>query len=73
MNRQEKLEFLINAIQKVTSTKSTITEETMLDSVGLDSLDIVELQLYYEDVTGYETKDPTLPVLTVKDLIDLMP
>jgi acyl carrier protein len=45
----------------------------MLDSVGLDSLDIVELQLYYEDVTGYETKDPTLPVLTVKDLIDLMP
>ena len=40
--------------------------------LGLDSLDIVELQMMYEDKTKRVAKDPTSSINTVKQLIDLM-
>lgn len=72
MTRPETLEFLINAIKKFSPTASAITEDTVLADIGLNSLDIVELQMYYEDETNTEVADPTVPLITVKDLLDLV-
>lgn len=74
MNTDEKLGFLKQAIINVRGLDSnfTLTEETNLLDLGLDSLDIVELQLYYEEKTGKVAKDPTCAVLTAGQLIDLM-
>ena len=69
----EKIEFLKKAIaESKGKVPDVITEDTKLLDIGIDSLDAVELQMYYEDATGKETIDTTSPVVTVKDLIDLM-
>lgn len=71
----EKIEFLREAIGNIKGEKTStdFNRSTLLESLKIDSLDAVELQMYYEDKTGIETKDPTSPVKTVGDLIDLMP
>ena len=45
--------------------------EDVLIDLGLDSLDIVEIQLLYEETFKIELPD-NLKVSTVKDLMDLM-
>ena len=72
MTRAENLEFLINAIKKFSPTVTSVSEYTVLSDIGLDSLDIVELQMYYEDKTKTQVADPTVPLITVKDLLDLL-
>jgi acyl carrier protein len=74
MTQQEKIDFLKELIIELKGSKNyfEITEDTELYTVGLDSLDIVELQMMYEDKTKSIAKDPTTPINTVKDLIDLM-
>jgi acyl carrier protein len=72
MTRAENLEFLINAIKKFSPTVTSVSEHTVLSDIGLDSLDIVELQMYYEDKTKTQVADPTVPLITVKDLLDLL-
>lgn len=49
-----------------------IKESTLLKDLNLDSLDIVELQVMYEEKTGKEIADPDKPLLTVKDLLNLL-
>lgn len=69
----EKISFLKKLILELKGISlGPITEDTKLLDIGIDSLDSVELQMYYEDVTGKQTVDPTTPVITVKHLIDLM-
>jgi acyl carrier protein len=72
--REEKLEFVKSAIENIKGTKleKTLNETTLLFSLGLDSLDVVELQLFYEDKSGKIAEDPLTPVLTAGQLIDLM-
>lgn len=72
MTRTETLEFLINAIRKFSPAATLIVEDTVLADIGLNSLDIVELQMYYEDETNTQVADPTVPLITVKDLLDLI-
>lgn len=74
MTQQEKIDFLKSLIieLKVTEDDFEITEDTELYKLGLDSLDIVELQMMYEDKTKRAAKDPTSAINTVKELIDLM-
>lgn len=72
MTRAENLEFLINAIKQFSPTVTSVSEHTVLSDIGLDSLDIVELQMYYEDKTKTQVADPTVPLITVKDLLDLL-
>jgi acyl carrier protein len=74
MNTQEKINFLKLAIMDIKGTSATfsITEDTVLMDLGLDSLDIVELQMYYEDKTHRTTVDPTNAIVKVKDLLDIM-
>ena len=74
MTDQEKINFLVQAIKELKGVDVTmVTTETNLGDLHLDSLDAIELQMYYEDVNGVETKDPTGAVKTVGDLIKLMP
>lgn len=74
MNDQEKIEFLEKAIEKLfpkLGCKKITTDDILLD-LGLDSLDVVELQLYYEEIFNKEIPDAKAPIVTVKDLLTLM-
>ena len=51
----------------------SITGDTSLSSLGLDSLDIVELLMYYEEKTGQTIPDPSRDTKTVDDLLKLLP
>ena len=75
MTDQEKINFISSALQdlNINTTGDAVTAGAVLADLGVDSLDAVELQMYYEEKTGVETADPTGPVVTVKDLMDLMP
>lgn len=74
MTQQEKIDFLKELIIELKAPQSNlkIEEDTDLYALGLDSLDIVELQMMYEDKTKRVAKDPTSAINTVKELIDLM-
>ena len=43
---------------------------TLTDDLGLDSLDIVEIQIHYEETFNVQTKDSQ--VYNVQGLMDLM-
>lgn len=74
MSDLDKINFLRTAIKDLKSLDIPDLDRNMqLLDLKIDSLDAVELQMYYEEQTGLETKDPTNPVVTVGDLIDLMP
>ena len=74
-DREEKLNFIRSAIAELTHVSINqirINSTDKLSKFNLDSLDIVELQMMYEDKTGKQTKNPSKPVNTVQDLIDVM-
>ena len=74
MTDQEKINFLVTAIKKLNGNEITdVTLDSTLSSLNIDSLDAIELQMYYEEVNGVETKDPTGAINTVRDIISLMP
>lgn len=72
MTDQEKLNFILETLQKV--IKKDITsispELSLVDDLELDSLDIVEIQIHYEETFNTRTKDTS--VTTVQDMMDLM-
>lgn len=49
-----------------------LTEETTLDELDLDSLDVVELQMMYEEDHGVEIPDSYDPIITVGDLLKIL-
>jgi len=70
--REEKLAFIKKNIEKLKGTTiSDFTEDTNLLTLGLDSLNVVELQMEYEEATGHEL-DPDVTITTVRSLVDLM-
>jgi acyl carrier protein len=73
MTDQEKMKFIEDAIKHIFNkpTKYPILESDNLLDLGLDSLDIVELQMYYEDKTN-QILNTDSRVVTVKDLMLLM-
>lgn len=75
MTDAEKIDFLSKAIKEIKNKNlsTELTRDTNLNDIGIDSLDAVELQMFYEEETGVETRDPDRAVKTVGDLIDLMP
>ena len=75
MNREEKLQFLKESLIRIgvkSLETNSINEFTSLSDLDLDSLDIVELQLFYEEKTGNITADPDHPPKSVRELLDLM-
>lgn len=75
MTAQEKIDFLKAAMQhlKIAGPDTEFTTDTKLADLSIDSLDAVELQMYYEEVNKVDTIDPVGAVVTVGDLLDLMP
>lgn len=73
----DKLTWLKESIQTLKGLSDTevglIDADTTLSDLGLDSLDVVELQMMYEEDVGYETPDE-YPVnfSKVHDLLKLM-
>jgi acyl carrier protein len=65
----DKFEFVKIEINKLLKKEVEITLDTVLLDIGLDSLDIVELQMGYEETFNVELKDIEQPIQTVADLI----
>ena len=71
MNDEEKIDFIREAIFKITKKDVKINSQDTLSNIGLDSLDIVELQMYYEENTGNEISDD-VSIIIVEDLMRVM-
>jgi acyl carrier protein len=71
MSDEEKIEFIREAILKVSKRDIKISPEDVLLEIGIDSLDTVELQMYYEENTGNEIRDDVV-IITVRDLMKVM-
>jgi len=71
MKDTEKIKFIESAVEHLFERNIKIKPDDKLLDLGLDSLDIVELQMYYED--EYETiiESDDSPI-TVRDLMGLM-
>ncbi len=71
MTDQEKIKFIEDAVLKLFKKSITISPMDNLLEVGLDSLDVVELQVYYEEVNTTEISNDS-KVSTVAELMALM-
>jgi len=73
-SRQEKLNILSQFIYKDNPHLSNIilTEDTILQSIDLDSLDIIELQIMYEEYSNTVLNEPRSAIITIRDLINLI-
>lgn len=74
MTNNEKFEILKELIYKLKSSDNilVIKKNTVLSDLKIDSLDIVELQVMYEEQTGKTIPDPKNPIITVKDLLEIL-
>ena len=68
----DKVEFVKIEINKLLKKEVEITLDTVLLDIGLDSLDIVELQMVYEETFNVELKDIEHSIPTIADLIRAM-
>ena len=68
----DKFEFVKIEINKLLKKEVEITLDTVLLDIGLDSLDIVELQMVYEETFNVELKDIEHSTQTIADLIRAM-
>lgn len=69
----EKLEFMERSIEKLFNTKFKLNLGDNLYDLGIDSLDIIELQLNYEETFNVQLPDEHGPITYVSDIIKLMP
>jgi acyl carrier protein len=72
MSDSDKLDFIMKALTEIfeKDVRNISPSDRLLD-LGLDSLDIVELQMHYEDVMHAETETDDV-LLTVGDLMSVM-
>lgn len=68
----EKLEFMEKAIEKLFNNKFKLNLGDNLYDLGIDSLDIIELQLNYEETFNVTLPDEHGPIIYVSDIIKLM-
>lgn len=76
MNNEEKMKLLIEGLKEIASKEISPNElkgSTLLSDLKLDSLDIVELLMFYEEKTGQVVPDPSKDMKTVDDLLTLLP
>jgi acyl carrier protein len=66
------LKECISELKGISINEIEIDQDTDLSELGLDSLDIVELQMMYEEKTGVSLDDVDEPVGTIKDLLELL-
>jgi acyl carrier protein len=68
----EKLEFLQHALSKLFDKNFKVFLDDNLSDLDIDSLDSVELQINFEETYGVQLPDTNKPIVTVRDLINLM-
>jgi acyl carrier protein len=74
MTDSEKIEALKEAIRAVLEKDvGDITQESKFETLGVDSLDAIELQMWLEDNKGVKTLDPKGAIKTVGDFLNLIP
>jgi acyl carrier protein len=73
VTESEKLAFMQNAVEQLFKIEFKINLGDNLSDLGLDSLDVVELQLFYEDAFQLQLPDTFKPLVYVSDVINLMP
>jgi len=71
MTDAEKIKFVEDAILKLMKKTVALTSADRLADLDLDSLEIVELQMYYEELSGNEI-DNDASIITVGDLMTHM-
>jgi acyl carrier protein len=69
----EKLEFMQQAVDKLFKIKFKLNLSDNLYDLGIDSLDVIELQLNYEETFNVQLPDTHKPTVYVSDIINLMP
>jgi acyl carrier protein len=72
MNEQQKIEFLQTAFKEMFKKDLVLNADDVLYDLGIDSLDSIELVMYYEEQTGKQLPDTSAAIVTVKDMLDLM-
>jgi len=71
MTDQEKINFIAEAFTNLfKKTAPEITRDMSIMDLGLDSLDIVELQMEFEKKYNVEVPDPVGEIRTVGNLLD---
>lgn len=71
MTDQEKIEFIKTAFRTLFKKEApAINRDMGIQDLGLDSLDIVELQMEFEKRYGVEIPDPENELRTVGHLLD---
>jgi acyl carrier protein len=74
MNIEDKLNWLKQTlITEFGKEPSDITPATLIDDLDIDSLDLVELQMKYEDDIKVEVPTVDYELVTVEDLLKLLP
>ena len=68
-----KLEFMQQAVDKLFKIKFKLSLGDNLYDLGIDSLDVIELQLNYEETFNVQLPDTHQPIIYVSDIINLMP
>jgi acyl carrier protein len=71
MTDAEKIKFIEDAVLVLFKKKISLKPTDILLNLSIDSLDVVELQMYYEEKVGIET-DSDIPAVTVSDLMAIM-
>jgi len=69
----EKLEFMEQAMKKLFKIEFKLNMGDNLYDIGIDSLDVVELQLNYEETFDVQLPDTNKSIVYVSDIIKLMP
>ena len=74
MNIEDKLNWLKQTLVKDFGKEpADITPATSIDDLDIDSLDLVELQMKYEDDLKVEVPTVDYELVTVEDLLKLLP
>jgi len=71
MTDGEKIKFIEDAILTLMKKTIKLKPTDNLIDMSLDSLEIVELQMYYEEMTGHELNSD-VTIVTVSDLMAIM-
>ena len=71
MTDAEKIKFIEDAVLVLFKKTISLKPTDILLDLSIDSLDIVELQMYYEEKVGIETESD-VPIVTVNDLMSIM-
>ncbi len=71
MTEQEKIDFLKSAFKDLFKKElQDFSRDDPIQNLGLDSLDIVELQMEFEKRFNVEVPDPQHDIKTIGNLLD---